>query len=437
MIKGNSRPGQNGRLLALKVAFKTQGARDLQAGLNQEISRTRGLADREKRLATELVYGYARFKGRIDWIASCFLKKGTKRLPVHFLTILGQGIYELLFLDRVPDYAAVDFYVRQAGERWGGNLSGLANAVLRRVVRERSALKDKEFYRVDRPDLETFYSRYYSCPGWMIRILIRSLGPEAVETVLKQSIRPPLVGVRINRQAPGCHELAERLARLPEAALSRPPGLAFWKTPAAVYSLEEKGRLSRQSLASQQALACLAPQSWPQPVWDCCAGHGGKTGQLLEIGLKPVWASDRVSWKAALCRQELSRLSFSNVPVFSADAARAHPLKQRPGTILLDAPCSGLGVLNRRPDIKWKLNQEAIPRLLEIQSQMLSLACDTIQRQGLVVYLTCTLNRDENQEQIAKTLDGSVDRISLEKEYSTPIDSPLGEYFYAAVLRKK
>ncbi|MCF8040138.1 MAG: Fmu (Sun) domain-containing protein, partial [Desulfohalobiaceae bacterium] len=223
MIKKTPRPGQNGRLLALRVAFKTQHSRDLQAGLNRELAATRSWPDRERRLATELVYGYARFKGRIDWILSSFLKKGSNKLPTQFWTTLGQGVYELLFLDRVPDYAAVDFYVHQAGKRWGKNLSGLGNALLRRVVRERSTLHDKAFYQADRPDRDTFFSRYYSCPGWMVRILTRSLGLEAAEIVLKHTLKPPLVGIRINQQASGSHELMDQLARLPEAALCRPP----------------------------------------------------------------------------------------------------------------------------------------------------------------------------------------------------------------------
>lgn len=427
--------GQDGRSVALRVALKTQQALDLQVGLNREIDAS-GLQGREKNLATELAYGYARYKGRIDWIIASFLTKTNAKLPDRFLPTLGHGVYELLFLDRVPDYAAVDCYVQRIRKSWGKPLAGLANAVLRRVGREKKTLASKAYYWAQAPDHETFFSRYYSCPEWLVRILVQSQGLSEAESILKRSLHPPLIGVRVNQRLEGYQELYQRLAADKGAVLQHPPGIGFFKTPDGIADLERRGLLSRQSLAAQTMLAGLDPSSWPQPVWDACAGHGGKSGQLLEMGLQVI-ASDRVPHKARLCRQELHRLFFPESRVFAADAAQAYPLQKNPGTILLDVPCSGLGVLSRRPDIKWKRTPEDIARLLVLQRQLVRLACESIGSQGRVVYLTCSLNRAENQDQIINVVKRFSDSIRLVQEYSSPSENALGEYFYAAILRKK
>ncbi len=429
--------GHKARDAALQVAFAAQHkGLSLQAALNQELSRQE-LSPRDRPLITELSYGYLRLKGRIAYILSRYCPGASSKLPPRYLEALGLAVYELLFLDTIPHYATLDVTVQRIKKYWGKQLAGLANALLRRILAQKAELGQFEFYQESPVDLEIFLSRYYSCPQWLVQIFLDSLGPEKAETVLKQSLHSPPVGVRINRTHSKAHDLFRRLRFHDEPLTASFPVLSFRKSPEHIAWYERRGLCSRQSPAAQEALSSLQPLEWPRPVWDACCGFGGKTCQLLESGLSPIWAGDRSPGKVQSCRREIQRLALPEVPLLCADATHKAPFSRPPGTVLLDAPCSGLGVLSRRPDIKWKQSPAAVRDLMRIQAELLRSACETINSGGQIVYLTCTLNNDENRGLIASFSERYHKKIDLVQEYETPFETAIGEYFYAAVLRKK
>ena len=315
---------------------------DVQAALDVALAAP-GLDPRDRGLATELVYGYLRLCGRIDFILSRFLKNPAA-VPLQVRRILGLSTYEILYCSKVPVYASVDWAVSAVRRLSGKGLSGMANAVLRRIAGGAGQFDDPGFYCPDRCSEETHLSRYYSCPEWIVGLWLRNYGPSDTRLFLEGQVEAAPLGLRINRSRPGARALFDALAGLPGLRLAEFPTLAAPVgtdlAPAGVQLGEAlaQGLLSRQSAAAQQALYRLGMVDWPEPVFDACAGRGGKTLLLAEAG-KRVFAGDMHATKLSGLARETQRLGLPRIPAFRASATRM-ALKTRPGTILLDAPCS-------------------------------------------------------------------------------------------------
>jgi 16S rRNA (cytosine967-C5)-methyltransferase len=402
---------------------------DLQEALDRALGSS-SPSEADRRLATELVYGYLRFKGRIDYLLSLFLQP--RKTPHEAMRILGLAAYEMLFLDRVPVYASVSWAVDAVRTATGQGVAKMANAVLRRIAELGGSAHDPALFRKDSPTPETFLSRFFSAPPWLVSLWIAAYGRENTEQLLEASLSAPPLGVRVNARQPGASELLEWLHASSACVESTGFGLALNGPTDRLHDLLASGLVSRQSLAAQEALLALDPDSWPAPIWDGCAGRGGKTFLLAERSL-PVWASDINLRRLKGMRSEGKRLGI-DLPCFAGSATEP-PLKRAPGSVLLDAPCSGLGVISRRPDIRWKRTPADIPALVELQARMLIAAHDLLPPGGLIAYLTCTLNPAENEQQIERILHARTDTV-LVSTFRTNPASPLKEFFFAALLGK-
>jgi len=411
-----------------------QGA-DVQAALDAQLRSAR-LPARDAGLATELTYGYLRLRLRCDFLVERHLRK-PKGTPPGLRILLGQCAYALIALERVPAYATVDWGVSAVRKRFGPQLSRLANAVLRRVAEDsESGAREPDFFRLPKDSETAFLSRYYSCPAWIVELWRTSLGPEAALLLLQAQAEAPPLGLRLHRGHAGFAELAARLESQDSLLLASPPGYALQGAQelADLAELEQAGALSRQSLASLQALqelGALSAEPWPGPVWDACCGHGGKSCALMEAGAE-VWCSDRSLRRLKGLRRELRRLQLPPTPVFLADATRP-PLRTAPRTILVDAPCSGLGVLARRPDAKWRRSEADCRQLAGLQARILDAAAALLPRGGRLCYLTCTLHPAENEDQVARLLREN-GGLRVLREWRTPADSPLREFFFGVLL---
>ena len=422
------------RQAALEIAHQTLQGQDLQAALHHGLLRFK-LSPEDSGLCTNICYNYMRFKGRLEFVLQTLCSKKIASLPPRVRISLGLALFELLYLERIPEYATVYWYVEYCKQKLAPRLAPLVNAVLRRAIREKQGVLQPEFYIQDKPGHSLFLSRYYSCPRWLADLWLKFFGRERCTRLLADSLEPPLIGLRVNQTLPEANQLLELLLQNDSFYKRTGFGLALEKASPDIPSLEEQGLLSRQSLASQQALLQLQPNQWPQPVWDACAGHGGKSTLLLENNIEQLWASDISVLKLKQARQELDRLHLPSIPLFAADISSHPPLKNKPAIVLLDAPCSGLGVLSRRPDIKWKLRKKDLKILARLQSRMLSACLDFLPAKGELCYLTCTLNPGENHEQTYQML-SRPDMHSCQ-EHPPDLDSGLREYFYAAWLQKK
>jgi 16S rRNA (cytosine967-C5)-methyltransferase len=392
----------------------------------------------DNRLCTEITYGTLRWYLRLKEFSERFLSRPDK-LPDEMRLTLITALYEMAFL-RVPHHGPVSWAVKHVGNRFGKGLSGVANGALRSMQR---GLKD--FHSPDLPP-----ATRHAMPEWLIELWMTSYGEAATLALLEASQSVPPSGLRLNRAKPGWEKERDSLLR-ENADSARPVGssaLAFHAPlPWQARELIKEGRASRQSAASYEALEAFSPALWPQPVWDCCAGRGGKTLALLEQGISVALASDPSAHRLDSLGKEYARLGLSTPPcptvlAVAADAVdenSAAALQSRLpdsfGAILVDAPCSGLGTLARRPEIRLRRTPEDLDTLAATQRRILKAVWPGLRSGGLLIYLTCTLNPAENQDQIAAFTATHPDAIH-NGEFHTPFDSPLREFFYGAMLKK-
>ncbi len=378
---------------------------------------------RDRSLATELAYGYLRYKGRLDYVLDCYLKS-PGRLSGNLRALMGLAAYEIFFLDRIPDYASVSRAVALARKRFGAGMSSVVNAVLRKCCRVDAF--DPDFFRQDNPSQELFLSRFYACPEWIVQLWRKDYGIDATREYLKQSLQKPAAGIRL---APG----SEPSGLDQDMVLqSIGPSVLLRDIYPELEELESQGKVCRQSFAGQKLLWDLGLESWDPPVWDMCAGRGGKTMLMSSQGLQ-VWASDSYPPRLTGLKKELQKQT--KIPVFAARGQNP-PLKKAPGTVLVDAPCTGLGVLSRRPDTKWKRRPQDVLELSRVQKELLASAAVILPQNGRLIYITCTLTRQENQDQVADFLDAHQDFECLQT-CGTGADENLGEFFFGAKLQRR
>ncbi|RIL01661.1 MAG: 16S rRNA (cytosine(967)-C(5))-methyltransferase RsmB [Proteobacteria bacterium] len=360
---------------------------------------------RDRAFATELGYGTLRWRGHLDFLLGRVLDRPLERLEPRVRTLLRLGAYQLAFCDRVPDAAAVSESVRLAHAVGLGRAAGLVNAALRRLARERGAIEP--------PSLEADPLAHLVCarsiPRWIAERWIRDYGVAEAAALASASNAPPPRTVRANRTRTTRDDLlAELRARFPEAAPCRfaADGVTLGRRgdPAADPAFTE-GRMTVQDEASQLVVELLDPQPGER-VLDACAAPGAKATAIAErIGARgDVLALDRHARRLGLVARDAARLGLANVRTAVADASDvdAEALRGEPAfdRILVDAPCSGLGALRRNPDARWRVQPEAIGQLAELQRSILAASLPRLRRGGTLVYSTCTLSPEENEQVI-------------------------------------
>lgn len=431
-------PPARGLALAVLNTVLRQGV-DLQAALDGHL-RSVTLDSRDKALATELAYGYLRFKGRIDFIARSFLAKPGK-LPPQCTLALGVATYEYLFLDRVPEYATRSWLANLVRRKWGTGLSRLSTAFMGYLSRNRADLDQEDFFRKDKCAWDVFLTRYYALPDWIVALWLASYGEETTLGLAQAQLQPPFLGLRVNPAHPRAGTLLQEFSQAPNLLRSGPYGLACALEDSGqlfpdLDSLLAQGCLSRQSLAAQHVMDVFQLAEVQGPIWDICAGRGGKTCYLLERNSQAVRASDTNLARLRGLQQEIGRLGLRSIPMAVARGDQKLPWQEEPGCIVIDAPCSGLGVLARRPDIKSKRTPRDLPKLQATQARMLKVAAAALRSAGQLVYITCTLNPDENERQIDLLLrdNPQLHCLQLHRAQSDP---GFREFFWAALLEKK
>jgi len=417
------------RRLALDILRRTlDHKQDLQAAVDEVLNQVQ--AGPDKGLATELAYGYLRMRGRIDFLLSQLLKNPVQTSPV-MKRILGVAMYELLFLSRIPDYATLDWAVSLVRDRLDQTMGRVANGVLRSLLRLGLAVRFEDYYQTKTAGHDQFLAAWYSCPQWLAGMWLNSYGKERTKAFLQATISAPPLGVRINRTHAQAQALRDNLLPLQQDSTNW--GFALPQCPDFLTQAVAEGAATRQSLAAQKIMDALGVDHWPSPVLDACAGRGGKTYLLSELG-KNVWASDVNVFRLRQLKSEGARLGF-DIPAFRSQGQGPYPLRQTPRTIVLDVPCSGLGVLSRRPDIKWKRTAADCAGLVKLQRDILHAAAGLLPSGGCLAYVTCTLNPEENEQQIEGFTREHPEFACLRHNQSDPAEG-LGEFFYGAVLRK-
>lgn len=397
----------NGRELALTVLVKTERGRGYSDGLVRDEFERAGLAPEDRALARELVAGVLRNRSLLDWMLNRSLKKGLASLETAEVNILRLGAYQLCLMDRVPDYAAVDGSVRLSKRFARKGIIGLTNAVLRDIIKKRA----REF-KPSTGDTLKDLAIAWSHPEWLVRRWRDRLGARETAELLEFDNRPAPVflwanptrtdqaGLVSELEAGGFQPRPHHL--LPDAVeLGRPAGIFG-------HRLFERGHFYLQDPAAQLVGLLLDPRPG-QVILDACAAPGGKACWAASRGPGvTVAAADTSSSRLKLVRQNAARLGLGNILPLCGDGLFP-PFRREFDEVLVDAPCSGLGVLRRRLDLRWRIKEEDIGRLAGLQARLLEAASRWVRPGGALVYATCTLTPEENQEQVAKFLEGHPD----------------------------
>ena len=391
------------RLIALRVLERVQRAgayADLL--LNATLARS-PLTAPDRAFATNLVYGTLRWRGRIDFMLSQLLVKDLEKLEPLVATALRIGAYQILFSDRVPATAAVDESVRCIRAAGVERATGLVNAVLRRLVNEHQTIA---LPTLEDDPLEHL-THTLSLPVWIAARWLDLFGPEEAAALARASNDPPPLVIRANSHRTSADELLREMReRFPDARRCRyaRDGLVLGRrgNPAVDRAFLD-GRFTVQDEASQLVVGLLDPQPGER-VLDVCAAPGGKTTGIAErVGAAgTVFAFDRHPTRLDLVRRASRHLGLDSVQCKEVDSTRG--LGETLGTpfepvdrVLVDAPCSGLGTIRRNPDARWRIGPGAPALLAEKQIAILHNAAAVLRPGGILVYSTCTLLPEENE----------------------------------------
>lgn len=421
---------KNPRLAALQAIAAVDAGKTAQEAV---ASAGASLAGTDRALFSDLVYGALRNRMAAQFLLKKVIARPQK-LPPAMRIALEMAVYSMLHQNKTPDYAAVNETVKLIKKKFGQTLARVANGALRSLLR--LDMNDPHLYGEGPLAL----SLRHSLPHAIYGLWTAAYGEEAANALLVRSSKRPYTGLRVNMQAQNGKALHDGLLKTPGVQHIGRAGVAFGpgQLPEIILgkelrAWEEEGVLSFQSATSMLILEKLDIPG-DVPIWDACAGAGGKTVALLEAGVDIPIASDTSLKRLAMLATQCKRLRLEHPRLFMANAARP-PLKQWHGNILADVPCSGLGVLGRRPDIKGRWSAGGTAGLVRLQAEILAGLAALLEPGRELFYVTCTLNPEENERQVERLLAGSP-QLELMKIWQTPHDHPWLEGMFGARIKK-
>lgn len=356
-------------------------------------------------LATELTLGVLRWRGLLDFLLERSLKKPVARLDLPVAIALRMGLYQLRFLGRIPARAAVNESVELVKRARKTSATALVNAVLRRATAEAKEPADKFLPNGLSPADQL--GILYSHPAWIVERWLARLGETQTAALLQANNRTP----RLSCSLHNTKHRDEILDGLQRSGLQVEPGLlltaAFAVNGGSPTRTEafRRGNISIQDEASQ-AIPLLLDVQPGHRVLDLCAAPGGKTPTLVRNAGKNgfIVAADRHAHRLRAMREQFKRLALRDARLIELDAANTLPFGIEFDRILVDAPCSGTGTLARHPEIRWRLKPEQLSELKHLQSGLLASALKQLAPGGRLVYSTCSLETEENEDVVAQAL---------------------------------
>ena len=341
-----------------------------------------------------LVYGVLERKVTIDYILSKFLNQPIKKLNPQVLTLLRMGVYQIKYMDKVPDSAAVNESVKLSKKVKCAFASGLINSVLRKVSTVEVSLPETDNKIYD-------LSIKYSCPEHLVEHYVNDYGYIDAEKILESSIGSVPTFVRVNNLKVTTDELISQLEK--EGIISKKvekSDNSLEILSGAVFKTEcyKKGYFHAQDLASQTCIDCLNPQE-NDIVFDLCAAPGGKSYTIAEKmnNKGKVYSFDLYEHKIKLINDGAKRLDITIIDAQIGDAAAFNPDLPKADKVLCDVPCAGLGVIRRKPEIKYK-DFGFVDKLCDLQYNILNNASLYLKEKGVLVYSTCSLSKSENED---------------------------------------
>ena len=384
----------NARKTAVKVLAKIEKKGTYSNLAVAEALKNSELTPQDKSLATAIIYGVLDRKITLDYILSKFLKTPINKTEPFTLTVLRSALYQIKYMDKIPESAAVNEAVKIMKSSKFSRNSGFVNGVLRSVLRT-----DVEIPKGD--DAKSLSVRY-SCPLWIVESFLNDYGLEDTKALLGESLKPAPTVLRINTVKADISEI-EKEYEINGNSVELTKGIDISNS-----ELYKKGFVYAQDYASQKVVEVLNPKAGDR-VLDVCAAPGGKSFTMANLmGNKgEILACDLYPHRVELIRKTAKRLGLDIIKTAIADATVYNPEFGEFDCILCDVPCSGLGVIRRKPEIKYN----ALPQLEELKNIQLSIlrnAVKYLKKGGKLLYSTCTLRREENEKLV----------ISFQKEYN-------------------
>ncbi|MCI8412206.1 MAG: 16S rRNA (cytosine(967)-C(5))-methyltransferase RsmB [Clostridia bacterium] len=393
------------REIALKALYKIdkEGAYS-NIALDEVLNNNREKVDeRDVGLISEIVYGTITWKLTIDEIIKKYSNIRIKKISPWILNILRMGIYQIIFLDKIPKSAAVNESVNLAKRYGHKSSSNFVNAVLRKIDK----CDYNEFFKIE--DDKIRISLTTSMPIWIIDELLKNKTIEEVEGICKSSNIRPKISIRINKLKTNKRQLGELLK---ERDIGFEDGvlddfLVLTKAKSIEnLDLFKQGMFTIQDEATGLTAKILNPKP-NEKVLDCCSAPGGKTTYMAEImeNRGEIEAWDIYEHRTRLIEITAKRLGIDIIKTKVQDATIYNEeLFEKYDKILLDVPCLGIGVLKRKPDIKWQKNKEDIEEIIKLQQEILNVCSKYLKKGGEIVYSTCSILKEENEDIIKRFL---------------------------------
>ena len=384
----------NARKTAVKVLVKIEKEGTYSNLGVAEALKNSELNLQDKSLATAIIYGVLDRKITLDYILSKFLKTPINKTEPFTLMVLRSALYQIKYMDKIPESAAVNEAVKIMKSSKFSRNAGFVNGVLRSVLRTE--------VEIPKGDSAEDLSVRYSCPLWIVESFLKDYGLADTKALLEESLKPAPTVLRINTVKADISEI-EKEYEIKGNSIELTKGIDISNS-----ELYKKGLVYAQDYASQRAVEILSPKSGDR-VLDVCSAPGGKAFTMANLmGNKgEIIACDLYPHRVELIERTAKRLGLDIIKTAVADATRYNPKLGEFDCVLCDVPCSGLGVIRRKPEIKYN----ALPCLEELKNIQLSIlrnAVKYLKKGGKLLYSTCTLRREENEKLV----------ISFQKEYN-------------------
>ena len=396
------------------------------------------LSKQERAFMTRLTEGTLEHLIELDYIIDSFSKTKVRKMKPMIRSILRMSVYQIKYMDSVPDSAVCNEAVKLAKRHGFGQLSGFVNGVLRNISRNISDVRYP-----DQKDMVRFLEVKYSMPQWIVKQWINDYGMEKTEQILKGFDRENPLSIRTNTLKCTPEELRDKLKT--EGVTVEPVkdlDYAFYISGFdylnGLQSFED-GLFYVQDVSSMMVAELAAPKE-NDYVIDVCAAPGGKSTHLAEKlkGTGMVEARDLTDYKVDLIRDNIDRHELHNMKAILMDATSYDEASVNKADVLIcDLPCSGLGVLGRKTDIRYKISPEQEKELMELQRQILDTVHQYVKPGGTLVYSTCTIDKMENEDNVRWFADKYKDFVLKEERQLLPGQLGGDGFFLAKFIREK
>ncbi len=430
----------NPRAVALKVLIRWEKNKLLLDEILSQVLNKSVLPDeRDRALVGELVNGVVRHLYYLDFILNRFSHFPLEKMDLEVKNVLRLGVYQLIYT-RIPERASLAETLKILSYRKRGEwIRGLVNAILHRVLEHKNQLPEPpEFNPI------IYLSVKFSFPEWLVKRWLNRFGFEETVSLLKVSNEKPPLVLRVNTLKVSRDNfltfLQKEEAPFAKACAYSPSGIILDGFRGKIQELKAYhiGWISVQDSASQLVTFLLDPKPG-EKVLDACAGVGGKTTHIAELteNKSLIWAFDLYELRLEKLKENFQRLKLKEPKIFKGDVVEELPKLNPPlfDKILIDAPCTGTGVIRRHPDIKWARKEEDLISVPEKQLRLLDGLVPFLRKGGIIVYATCSLEPEENEEVIAKFLEKHSD-FELEDPLKT-LEKYCGEKIKELVLENK